>query len=264
MFQTIKDYVSTILFRHGVDLRRASSTPFGLRWYRDIQFFPNGVELGTVLDVGANTGQTALQVARQFPKSRIYSFEPVPSTFRELVRNTAIYANIEPIGCAMGASRGSGKMTIERLSLSNRFIVSEESTSNALRVLEVPVDTVDAFCAEREIHRVNLLKIDTEGHELSVLEGAEKFLTEKRIDFILAECEFLRRGGEPHGDFTEIMKHVSGFGFHVVSFYTGGVDHLGWVWGDVLFRESSRSEPGRVACSPILKMSAPGNQSNHR
>src|SRR5208282_761459 len=215
MIHTIKDYLSATLFKWGVELRRASRTPFGLRWHRDIQFFPNGVELGTVLDVGANTGQTALHLVRHFPKSRIYSFEPVPSTFQQLVRNTAKYANIEPICCALGADRGSGKMTTKSLSPSNRLIGSVESSSSAIPLLDVPVDTVDAFCTEREIRRVNLLKIDTEGYEMSIFRGAENLLAEKRIDFILAECDFFRRASEPHGDFIEISKYISAFGFRV-------------------------------------------------
>jgi hypothetical protein len=147
-------------------------------------------------------------------------------------------------------------MTTESLSVGNTLVVDNEVALNAPPLLEVRLETADAFCVERGIQRVNLLKIDTEGYEMNVLRGAEKLLAEGRIDFILAECDFFRRGGEPHGDFIEISKHLSTFGFHVVSFYTGGVDDLGWVWGDVLFRESSRSQPGRVACSPIIKVPA--------
>jgi hypothetical protein len=84
-----------------------------------------------------------------------------------------------------------------------------------------------------------------------VLKGAQRTLSERRVDFILAECDFFPRPGEPHGDFAEILELVSTHGYRVVSFYTGGVDDLGWVWGDVLFVEASRSRGGRVAGSPI-------------
>jgi FkbM family methyltransferase len=264
MIQEIKDSLSATLFKCGLDLRRASRTPFGVRWYRDIQYFPNGVALDTVFDIGANTGQTAQQLVRHFPKARIYSFEPVPSTFQELVRNTSNYGNVEPVCCALGAARGSGKMTTESLSVGNTLVVNEELGSSSGALVEVPVDTVDAFCADRNLQRVNLLKIDTEGYEMSVLRGAQNLLAEKRIDFILAECDFSRREGEPHGDFIEISQHVSAFGFRVVSFYAGGVDDLGWVWGDVLFREISGSQPGRIACSPVIRSLDSGKQVIHR
>lgn len=246
----MKNFISKIASKLGLELRRASSVPFGVRWENDMQFYIKGRKLATILDVGANTGQTALKVARCFPDSRIYSFEPVPSTFNELVRNTKADKRIEPVCCALGAKRGSALITKDPLSETNTLVVDVGSDPNAKSLLEIKVDTVDQFCAERGIQRVNLLKIDTEGYEINVLKGANQLLAEKRVDFILAECDFFRRAGEPHGDFIEIFNHVSGFGFSVVSFYTGGVDDLGWIWGNVLFRETSRCKPGRVAASP--------------
>jgi FkbM family methyltransferase len=250
MIQRMKFCLLNALYRRGLDLRRVSSTPFGNRWYRDIQYFPNGRRLDQVLDVGANTGQTAITLAREFRSSRIYSFEPVPSTFQQLVRNTARHSQVEAVSCALGASAGVAKITAEPLSVSNRLVDSAVSGANPGAMVEVRVDTVESFCSERGITRVNLLKIDTEGYELDVLKGAEGLLKTERIDFILAECDFFRRAGEPHGDFAAIHEFLSRFRYHVVSFYTGGVDDLGWVWGDVLFRQVSGSQAGRVACSP--------------
>jgi len=236
MFQKIKNVISEFLYKCNLDLKRASSVPFGAYWHRDIKFFPNGRILETVLDVGANTGQTALKVARLFPKSRIYSFEPVPSTFQELVRNTARISKIEPVCCALGADCGLAKMTATPLSEVNTLMISNESNSKSNPIVQVKVDTVDSFCSEREIQLVNLLKIDTEGFELNVLRGAQHLLAEKRIDFILVECDFSGGKADPHGAFADILSYLSPFDFHVVSFYTGGVDDLGWYWGDVLFR----------------------------
>ena len=141
-------------------------------------------------------------------------------------------------------------MTAAPLSETNTLVIDLSSPSSKHPFLEVPVDTLASFCAKRRIERVNLLKIDTEGYELNVLKGSERLLAEHRLDYILAECSFFRRDNEPHGDFVEIYDFLSPFGFHVVSFYTGGVDGLGWVWGDVLFRRVHGHARGRVATSP--------------
>ncbi len=62
------------------------------------------------------------------------------------------------------------------------------------------------------------------------------------------------------GDFVEILKCVEDFGFRVVSFYSGGVDDLGWIWGNVLLRNVIGKQSGRVACSPRDKaVLAPAN-----
>jgi FkbM family methyltransferase len=205
--------------------------------------------------VGANTGQTALTLSSRFPETRIYCFEPIPSTFEQLARNTAAKTRIESICCALGAEPGSGKMTTEPLSVSNTLLVETHTDAKRQTLTEVKVDTVDSFCAARGLQRVDLLKTDTEGYEMKVLHGSKQLLQERRIEFVLAECDFFRRTNEPHGDFTEICQYLSAFGYRVVAFYSGGVDNLGWVWGDVLFRECSGKAPGRVACSPFDRLS---------
>lgn len=250
MLGHLKKCLREALFKCGYDLRRVSHSPFGFRWERDIAFFPNGRALETVLDVGANTGQTALSLIRRFPASHVYSFEPVESTFNVLVENTGAHPNITPICSALGAEPGSARMIANALSQSNTLKLGSLTDIRPEAVVEVDVQSVDAFCKERDIRHVGLLKIDTEGAEMDVLRGARELLAAEKIDFILAECDFLRRKGEPHGDFVEIYDHVSRFGFCVVSFYTGGVDDSGWVWGDVLFRRASKSVPIPLACSP--------------
>jgi hypothetical protein len=70
----------------------------------------------------------------------------------------------------------------------------------------VDVNTVDAFCADRKTDRIDFLKIDTEGFEAPVLRESEEILPGGRVDFVLAECDFIRRWYEPHGDFFEISR----------------------------------------------------------
>jgi FkbM family methyltransferase len=255
MIEKLKSGISAALLRCGLDVRRTSQVPFGLHWFRDIQFFPNGAGLETVFDVGANIGQTAGTIVRHFPRSRVYSFEPVPSTFQELVRQTTKHPNVEPLCRALGEIRGLVPMTVVPLSGSNTLLAAGLDANGKPRV-QVQVDTVESFCRERAIHHISLLKIDTEGYEMKVLQGAKDLLANGRVDFVLAECDFLRRNEEPHGDFVEIFSYLSAFGFQVVSFYTGGVDDLGWVWGDALFRQVRGCNPGRVSGSPFRRKQA--------
>lgn len=246
----IKTIVASSFRRIGLDVQKRSSVPFGVHWYHDVKYFPNGGQINTILDIGANTGQTALSISEAFPQARVFSFEPVPSTFQRLSENVSKFSNITAVQSAMGSSAGTARITSANLSETNTLI-SGASQNNSADYVEVPINTVDAFCAERGIEHIDVLKIDTEGYEINVLEGSKRMLLENRVSYILAECEFVSRPNEPHGDFQGIFREVTSAGFRVVSFYTGGVDNFGWVWGDVLFRKATETGRGHVSTSPM-------------
>lgn len=121
------------------------------------------------LDVGANIGVTSIAAAKIFPDCRVYGFEPSPSTFGFLARNVAHNRcpNVRPLPLALGSALG-----VERF---------EESPNSAQRHLGgtgsegsplVKVTTLDEF-AQTEALNPGFIKIDTEGFELEVLEGAK-------------------------------------------------------------------------------------------
>lgn len=247
----LKRLVKKIFNKLGLELKFAKNIPFGIEWYRDIQFFPNGRNLEIIVDVGANIGQTARQVVDIFPKSHIYCFEPIPSTFQELLLHTRPFAQITAINAALGDQITKAPMTAKPLAQRNTLVFTQdELESNKWETTLVDVNTLDNFCDYNKIHRINLLKIDTEGYEMKVLQGAEQLLSSNCIDYILIECDFFPRKNDPHGDFFEITNYLQTFNYHIVAFYNGGVNNFGWVWGDVLFRKVNSNNPGYVSRCP--------------
>lgn len=205
-------------------------------------------DLRVAIDVGANIGQTAAELCAAFRGCQIVSFEPVPATFAALKTNTAAYPNVRCVQAALGDAEGEAVMTADPLSLLNTLNTSGRPDAHTI---SVPVTTLDAYCASAGIDRLDLLKIDTEGYEMSVLRGARRLLESGAIRLVLAECEFTYNAQSPHGDFFEIAAFLMPMGFRVVAFYAGGVDGYGWRWGDVLFM---RPEPERpLLCSPYAK-----------
>lgn len=247
---SLNERIKSALNGCDIELKRLSHVPFGVYWYRDIRFFSNGKNLQTVLDVGANVGQTALTLVKHFPRARVFCFEPVPTTFDVLRSRTSDCRDVECFNFALGELKGVGKVTDVPLSGSNTLLVEASSATASKKLVEVGISTVDSFCSEKGIDGIDLLKIDTEGYEMNVLRGANSLLSDRRIQFILAECDFFRRSGEPHGDFGELYSFLRDYGFNVVSFYTGGVDDMGWVWGNVLFRQTEGCTAGVVSSSP--------------
>jgi FkbM family methyltransferase len=147
----------------------------------------------TLFDVGGNVGDYARAVRGVFgPQARLYTFEPSPTTFEKL------QASIPP-GTATQAfqvgfsdesttaelySAGPGSKMASLHDVSDRF---ERRGLGAPVRESVALTTLDEFTAEHGVERIDLLKMDIEGHELSALRGAERLLAEDRIGVIQFE-----------------------------------------------------------------------------
>ena len=233
------------LFRNvGLHVSKASSVPFGLDAYEDILALRPDIQIA--FDVGANIGQTVKKIRTIFPNTMIHSFEPVPETFEQLTRNVVRYSNVECYRCAIGEVDGNVEITVSETTGQNTISASAKP---GVPRITVPTRTIESVCTDQGIDQIDVLKIDTEGYELSVLRGAQKMLTSGAVRFVLAECEFVRNPVEPHGNFFEIADFLLPLGYRVVAFYSGGVDGSGWVWGDVLFALPLSARP--VSCSPF-------------
>jgi FkbM family methyltransferase len=231
------------LRRLGLNVSKLSNVPFGVDAFDDVASLAG--EVSVVFDVGANEGQTIERVRRVLPQTRIFSFEPVPSTFAKLSANVGGLRGVECVQSAVGDAEGHVEITVSQTSGQNTIHVSAKPDAPTVTV---SVTTVDGFAKERGIDVIDLLKIDTEGYESVVLQGARGMLEAGRVRFVLAECEFTHRPEEPHGAFFELTDALLPLGYRVVAMYAGGVDGEGWRWGDVLFMLPD----GRrgVTCSP--------------
>ncbi|MCA1706192.1 MAG: FkbM family methyltransferase [Actinobacteria bacterium] len=146
-----------------------------------------------LFDVGANTGVYTKALLEVFGASAtIWAFEPAPSTYSMLEsavgdRDTVRLVNVGLSDVAGGAtlhSVGPGSKlasvydTGERLSRPGFSVPVEE---------QVKLTTIDRFCAQKAIEWIDFMKLDVEGHELKVLEGAAGLLDHRRIDAIQFE-----------------------------------------------------------------------------
>jgi len=137
----------------------------------------------TGVDVGANIGQnTSAMAFRSGPSGRVLAFEPHPSTFAELRENVSRWANqpygqIQLVNEALGKEKGEAVLAVTGF-LSGASLAAEGEG------VKVSVRRLDEFL---EGIQVSVCKIDVEGHELDVLEGAKKTLKRKGIRDIIYE-----------------------------------------------------------------------------
>ena len=135
----------------------------------------------TAVDIGAHIGLFSVFMSKLVGQSgRVLSFEPTPLTRRvltETVRLNHCEANVE-IHCE-AVSRATGTATFfdtgAPLSNANSLV----GTVAASTGLEVPTISLDDLCRDQKL-RVGFLKIDAEGGELEILEGARETLRRDR------------------------------------------------------------------------------------
>ena len=134
----------------------------------------------TVLDVGANIGVVSVLAAGAVPAGRVFAFEPAPGNLRHLEANVAPLPHVEIVPVAVG----SADTTL-------RFDVNDAYPAGAhLAVdggVEVPCRALDSWAGDEALTRVDLLKIDVEGAEPLVLDGARETIRRHR-PVVVAEC----------------------------------------------------------------------------
>lgn len=157
--------------------------------------FFNGYDFrqGSFIDVGANYGLISMILARRWPDRDVYAFEPnsvVRTAFKKNLEANAI-TNIKVEGCAVGNLCGTaGFLSLAKGSARSSFSVASSSE----KVIDVPVTTLDSYASEHRISLIGLLKVDVEGYESGVFQGAESLLKNKTIRVIHFEvCPGLTR-----------------------------------------------------------------------
>jgi FkbM family methyltransferase len=143
------------------------------------------------IDIGANVGLFTVYLAT-IGYDKVHSFEPVPQTFERLQANLAIntFANTLVLNrLAVGAEEGFVEFQIfddspaqNRLSNPNKKLEHE-----TIKSIQIPVTTLDKYCDDNEINVIDFLKIDVEGMEPLVIQGASQILKNKLVKIILIE-----------------------------------------------------------------------------
>jgi hypothetical protein len=93
-------------------------------------------------------------------------------------------------------------------------------TGHYTKTIKVQCQTVDQFCVEHQIAALDLLKIDTEGHEVEVLEGARQVLSRRSTRFVFLEFQtMLPVAGATGGALAPVAERLEPLGFHFMASY---------------------------------------------
>ena len=179
-----------------------------------------------IFDIGAFNGNTALKYKKLFPLSRIYSFEPFPESFSELVKNTSAYKDIIPINKGLGEHEGVSNFNSNSFAATNSILNTHESGSKVwgnglletLETIKVELTTIDSFVNTCDIKNIDILKMDVQGAEYMVIKGAKETLKKGIVKIIYTEIITLPTY-EGQLDFDEMINLMKSVGFKLYHFY---------------------------------------------
>jgi FkbM family methyltransferase len=195
-----------------------------------------------IFDVGANHGQMARVFLAHFPSAAVYCFEPDPDTFGELAASFETECRVHPFNLAVAAGAGvadfhrcandAGSSLYPRNLAGRRYyykhLVMDETT-------KVATTSLDRFCHDRAISRLDLLKLDIQGGEYAALRGAADLLNAQAIDVIVSEF-FLVPHYEEAPLFDAIWSLLRTHGYDIYDLQIARYADNGQArWGDAIF-----------------------------
>ncbi|GEM_PF-878756 len=185
-----------------------------------------------VIDVGANKGDFALYAARCImPGGHVHAFDPVPYAqdyFRENITQNPLLADTITYN-PEAVYRENTEVVINIFpaqyfgwnGLGNTQMMTEHGMVTPVISQPVPAITIDWYCQKREIARIDLLKIDVEGFEPEVIEGAMQMITTGQVRYIIFEISLAPLSGANRSA-QDVLNSVRALGLTIYTIEAGG------------------------------------------
>lgn len=183
----------------------------------------------TVIDVGANLGQFALFAASQVGRRGVvHAFEPASETYAALLKNIELdRASAGRIVANRAAVTDIGGTT-EFHEFPPEYSVWNSMHAHTMKVFadgklrtvepsnieRVPAVTLDDYCDRQRISSIDLLKVDVEGWEVNVMQGARRIFSERRCKHLVFEISLEPLKGTPYIA-SDVLQCAAEMGFAV-------------------------------------------------
>ena len=138
--------------------------------------------LSYVIDIGAHIGIYTIKKALQNQETRFYSIEPEINNFKKLIENIKLnnLENITPLRLAISDKEGYFNLYIDEFGSGQHSLLKRSK-----RYEKIKVTTLDKLVKKLNLKSIDLIKIDTEGAEYSILVGGMKTLKKFRPKLII-------------------------------------------------------------------------------
>lgn len=141
-----------------------------------------------IFDIGAYHGIYALVAASIHENNKVFAFEPVEDSYKKMVRNVKLNNfSIHTFNCAISGKDGEAGFYNIDASSSLIGSLNKESFTYGEKLIKhiIPVRSVNSIVKEFNLPKIDLMKIDVEGHEIEVLQGMYNHLEKDKPSIIL-------------------------------------------------------------------------------
>lgn len=194
-----------------------------------------------IVEVGAFDGHDTKKMVSQWPNGIIHAFEPVPEIYDRLVTNTSMLNNVHRYPVALSNHTGNAEFYVSEkpnkpgiASQAGSLYKPKERLHHSPlifpRMTSVPTITLDQWADENGITTIDLLWLDTQGHELAILQAAPKMI--EHIKVVFAEVSFIESyEGQPL--YKDVVAWMEQHGFEQIG--RDFVDTTNSFFGNALF-----------------------------
>lgn len=176
--------------------RRNPANPFDEELWTDLKRLLSHENAPLCVDVGAAYGGFSARFLHEFPTGRVIAFEPSTTLHAKLQARFMSDSRVTIEKLALGDREARMTLSVFSHPNLNSLLPLSEADCNPFRgevvlgMEEVQLATLDTLCCNRNIERIHLLKVDTQGFDLHVLEGSADLLEKRRVAFLLVEVNF--------------------------------------------------------------------------
>lgn len=173
------------LWKKGLDSKELNALRIAIRKFSGDSFI--------ALDIGANIGIFSLHLVA-IGMEAVHAFEPIPETHSRLLKNLSLNPRLAkgviPIQKGLSNVSGAETFVMNRQSPGTSKIAEAKDTHTAYKDCDrllIHTTTVDDYCSSNGIAEIDFMKIDVEGFEPKILQGAVKMLERKAIRVVYTE-----------------------------------------------------------------------------
>lgn len=222
--------------------------PFGKSRFHPFDAIPADIKPTVILDVGANEGRVAEAALRTYPQCRVICFEPVSATFQALQKRLTRYGSrVVYFNEALSDVNAQAEINLTNFNGANS-LQPQPALHKTLNphVHEIGKEVIklsrlDDMAVKLPAQKIDVMKIDVEGHELKVLQGGRNFI-QQNVDTIIIEISMMRDAAWSQQAVFDIFALMKELGFallNVFDLHHANQSEMLLVQMDCVFRKQS-------------------------